>query len=310
MAKKTDATIRFRFRSDNQTSKTVTESVRSMAQDFASVLVNQVVIAASEKAFASAKSQLTNKVRSAVSKEIVQMAYMVDKFLVQPHSATGPSGTLKAFDPNISNQGRASGWEWKHGTFDLESSGVHWKPRTFNYLMWKGKKAEHEDWWTLSGRLHRALRKTSFYYQNFGPVTVQFVRNKEASSKGKQATVTGRGRLSATAHVGTIIVSTLGRISPSMLPALVTGDPKSSGDLHSGSPLSSLIRTPSVRNKLTGRGTYRSVLEPFLAYYLTRAVPNAIYKQTEKLVDTSAGSNFLRPAAGASLAAFSGGGAG
>lgn len=295
MAKKADAVIRFRFRSDNQSKTAVTESVRSVATDFASVLVNQVVIAASDKAFASAKTQLTNKVRSAVSKEVVQMAYMVDKFLVQPHNATGPSGTVKAFDPVASEQATKFGPNWYRtlSGYQLQSAGISWKKRTFNYLMWKGKKVGHENWWDLSGKLHGKLRKTDFYYQNFGPVSVQFVRNKDAESRGKDVTATGRGRLSAVAHVGTIIVSALGRISPDMLPALATGDPKNAF-AGSGSLLPSLISDSEIRNRLTGRNSYRPVLEPFLAYYLTRAIPNAVYKQTERLVDVGSGSNFLK----------------
>jgi len=323
MAKKSDATLNFRFRSNNQSKDFGNEEIRTFSDSYARIVVNQILISASDKAFQSAKSNLTKNVRAAVGREIAQLAFMVSRFLVQPHNATGPRGTITSLEANTSNQARAN--RWITNRFQLEKSGVHWRKRSFNYLMWKGKKYGQEDWWTLKGSLQRSVSKSSFYTENFGPISVQFVRNTELSKsgrsvdsqgnlidslKGKNITQTGRGRTSATAHVGTIIVSVMGKISASMLPALASGSPEGGATPTGSARLTSLIGDSDVRNKLTGRGEYRPVLEPFLAYYLTRAIPNTVYRQVEKLVDVSAGSNFLQPKSGSSLAAFSGGGAG
>jgi len=307
-----DPVLRFRFRTNNQTKVSVNESVRSMAKDFASILVNQVVISASNKAFANAKRTLTNNVRAAVSREVVQLTYMVGRFLVQPDGATGPNGEISAFDPVASEHARklGRGFYGDLSRYSLKNSGVNWRPRTNQYLMWRAKQGVmHDNWWDYTGDLHEAVSKTNFYYENFGPISVQFVRNTEATP-GRDVTLTGRGRTSATAHVGTIIVNVLGRITPEMLPALAAGKPDNGATPTGRNHIGRLVADDDIRAKLEGNKSYRPILEPFLAYYLTRAIPNAVFRQTERLVETSAGANFLNPKSGATLAAFSGGGAG
>lgn len=290
MAGKGDAILRFRIRGSNQAPGVALESVNSFAKNFTNIILNQIAIQARDQTFQNAKNKLVNNVRAAINREIAQMSFMVGRFIVQPNGARGPSGTVSAFDANISETALANRWQ-NTVRFDLSKSGAHWAGRTFNYLMWKEKKGAPLDWWHLTGNLQGKLSKQSFYTENFGPVQVSFVRNNEADGDFKRVTSVGSGRVTTKLHVGSITVSVLSRITPEMLPALANNDPaggaKPSGKQH----VTDLIGDKDIRNKLSRLahdGSYRPVLEPFLAYYLTRAIPNSIFRVTERLVSEEA----------------------
>jgi hypothetical protein len=125
----------------------------------------------------------------------------------------------------------------------------------------------------------------------FGPIRATFTKSTAASGS---ANVPGSAALKqfvvAPGHfkiaVGTLKVYALTKLTPEMIPALTSGDPRTINPAtRDGNPgLMTLVKgvDKDMYNRLDGRSSratgsiYRPTLEPFLAYYLTRSVPAAI----------------------------------
>ena len=101
----------------------------------------------------------------------------------------------------------------------------------------------------------------------------------------------GRGRISSEYTVGTLHVDVFGKITPAMLPGLA--HPRwapSQADPMPGEGVVGLFPNDGpggIRNKLLGtrKGRhYRYAVEPFVSFYLMRAIPNAVWRRTESVV--------------------------
>lgn len=253
---------------------------------FARFIVRDVALRTTDRFFKQARANLTRNVEADVRKEIAQMAHMVNKFLVQPERATGPKGRITPANPTVSDTGRQLG---RTNYFDLESSNANWPERQLKYMKWKNAKSYGSSWWKNTGALQKALSNENIYLNNFGPVVVTFSKVKNQQLETPNKTLPGRqGRTSESFTVGRLEVLTFGKVTPDMLPSLATGNV---GDVtpKGGNTLSNLLPN-DVGKKLSGASSgemgrarqYRPVIEPFLSYYLTRAIPNAIYRRTER----------------------------
>ena len=281
-----DLGINFRVAVSAQKKTPVKEQVKQGMGGFARYIVRDVALRTSDRYFAQARATLTRNVESDVRKEILQMATMIEKFLIQPERATGPKGTLTPANKELSEAGSKLG---RVNYFDLQSSNANWPERQLKYMKWKSAKDHGSSWWKNTGDLHTALSNANIYLNNFGPVVVTFQRTKDQSVKNPVKTLPGRqGRTSESFTVGRLEVLTFGKITPDMLPSLASGN-VADVTPERGGALANLL-PEEVGRKLKGRSSgefgrakeYRPVLEPFLSYYLTRAIPNAIYRRTER----------------------------
>lgn len=101
----------------------------------------------------------------------------------------------------------------------------------------------------------------------------------------------GPGRTGSTYQVGRVEVLAMNRITPAMIPGLATMDPKKATPTN-GTGLAGLIKDDEVQAKMlrTPKGQQpRWALEPFVSFYLTRKIPNTVFKRVEKLIQGSAG---------------------
>ncbi len=296
-------TINFRFVGNAQTGKaTRNASVHhsrdargrfTKLQEMMNTIVEDVALNTADRTYRNAKKSLEESVEKVVAKEISQMAKMIARFSVQPASAFGPKGLVTSGQRVISQQARSL-WGNKNVLwYELSQSDANWGRRTSRYLGWKRDNGYPQDWWRMTGELRKALAKESLY-KDLGPVKVTFLKTGNTlTGKKVNQTISGRkGSLSATYQVGQLNVQAMGRITPEMLPALMDrlGNGVNDATPHGSSYIPSLFKDKKTRNKLLrfGQAGYRPVVEPFLAYYLTRAIPNAVFNRTEKLIsDTS-----------------------
>ncbi len=279
--------LNFRISTSAQTRKPVQEQVKQGLGGFARFIVRDVALRTSERYYQAARSTLVRNVEQDVRKEIAMMAMMVNKFLVQPEKATGPKGTLVPAQKNVAETSRLLGGRINY--FDLQSSNANWPERQLKYMRWKNARKYGTSWWKNTGALHKALSNDNIYLSSFGPVVVIFSKVKNQQLMNPQKTLPGRqGRTSESFTVGRLEVLTFGKITPQMLPSLASGN-VADVTPDAGNTLSRLL-PEEVGRKLSGRSSgefgasrhYRPVLEPFLSYYLTRAIPNAIYRRTER----------------------------
>lgn len=161
------------------------------------------------------------------------------------------------------------------GPMSISSMTGTWAKRTKPYMKWKLKRYSTRRWFFNTGQLQRQLRSVGTYRSAYGPVSIKFIPTPMETVAGGVSNL-GRsaGGQSTRIMIGRLEVSALRRIRLSDLPGI---GQKASYNEALLSPLAS-----SVRRKLVGRkDKYRPVIEPFLTYYLTRRIPNAVYRRLE-----------------------------
>lgn len=166
-------------------------------------------------------------------------------------------------------------------------------------------------------------KSSGYYFRAFGPVSVRFEQVKEdrlklgtpSGLRGGQGTWTKTGKLT---------VNYFGKITPQMMPGLSSFDPNSnplphpgvatllpktkqrakllkksfdretitrkkfifgeqSGTKRNGKPQFRYYTQKTTQTK-TGMAQHRPAIDPFVSFYMTRAIPNAIWRRTERII--------------------------
>ena len=152
-----------------------------------------------------------------------------------------------------------------------------WRARTQEYLRRKAKRFGHRKWWYNTGELRQQLINPHMWIGAYGPIRVAWIPQRIETGYAKGGAVRfstlarGKGR-SYTISTGEIKMRILGRITNEMLngPGMRAYDSRYNGLLES--------LPESVERKLAGRGDpYRSLIEPFLTFWINRQIPNRIY---------------------------------
>lgn len=187
--------------------------------------------------------------------------------------------------------------------------GGSWAPRSDKYLRYKKSTVGHTRWFEQTGYLKSKFKgeyvqgaSTSrvgagsggeygpaggIFEELFGPVSVQIIQNRKNWGLNPGASVSNT--MSKGAHVqvklATVRVRALGSVTESMLN--VSG-------AYNG-PLINLIRRKDAKmaDRLGGRYHYRPTLEPFLEFFLKRALPHAV---TERIRNGRIGTSIMRTA--------------
>lgn len=117
----------------------------------------------------------------------------------------------------------------------------------------------------------------------FGPILVRVQRNNKGSGQGATpfSGTVAKGEKRQT-QLATVRVSAMNKISPSMLHPSADGNPRLTSLLYG------YDRRLGERLGPTRNGIYRPTFEPFLIFFLTRAIPFAIGQRIRK--GTSKGS--------------------
>lgn len=308
--------INFGFVSNAQSLESNLREVNQTGLGFARLIVNEVAIAATEQAYKDARTSLVSSVRAVALREVSRMALLIKNSFALPDKYTGPAGYM-SIKEGMSDTAKKFGFR---STFDRDSvkPKIQWTKRGKHYLKWKRDNGFPEKWWEATGDLADTLGNDSLYIDAFGPVQVLFTRARnqdkakgglsksyilsgggalegQSSSSRLSAAVTqsGRvGRITAEYQIGKLEVITFGRITPNMLPGLATMDPKGAHPSGNIDGLAGLLPNDGpggIRNKLLGKQEARRyALEPFVSFFLTRAIPNAIWRRTETLIAPSA----------------------
>lgn len=280
----TDWIINVGFRSNAQSLETVQRKIRAGGLGFARMLVDDVAYTTAETAATTARRTLSTSIARVVNSEISRMATQIGKFLALPDKYAGPNGVM-SIKGRMSETARNL-WG-RNELFDRKSTGIKWAKRTDKYLRWKRRSGWPARWWELTGSLSESLSNPAFYAENFGPVRVTFRRTLPAH-KPERITLSGQSaRPSMVYDVGQVRVSFLNRITPQDLPSLLSGNPRDAQPSNSLG-VARLISDPEVGGKLrtTARGQrVRYALEPFLSFYMARAIPDAVWRRTERLLE-------------------------
>lgn len=308
--------INFGWTSNAQALDAHVREVRAVSDRFARMIVNDVALASTEAAYQKNRAALVSSVRRAALAEVSRMAMMISQRIAVPDKYSGPTGSM-SIKEGMSDTAKRLGFR---ATFDRAGTDIgSWPKRQKHYLPWKRRHGHPSKWWELDGDLSDRLKSDELYLKAWGPVNVIFRRpaNQQAAranmkpsfintaggpasgqstSSNVQASIThgGRaGRISAEYQVGRLEVATFGRITRQMLPALGQKNmnpyyAKPAGNIDGLAGLLPDDGEGGVRNKLLGRQAQRRyALEPFASFFLTRAIPNAVWRRTETLIASS-----------------------
>lgn len=188
--------------------------------------------------------------------------------------------------------------------------GQDWLSRSDKYLDWKKKTAGHTRWFDQGGYLRSKFRgeylqgaATSavgrgsggefgpaggIFEELFGPVSVQILKNRvnwglNAGAKIGNSFDARNPKL--TAHLATVRVRALGSVTDAMLHVSPVYNAALTGLVKA--------KDPELAYRLGGRARYRPTLEPFLEFFLHKALPHAV---SERIRKGSLGTSILRKA--------------
>jgi hypothetical protein len=170
------------------------------------------------------------------------------------------------------------------GSVTLAQGTGPWPARNSKYVADRRKKGGGK-WFQVTGELGRYLKSGTAYTSAYGPIKVEYTRAKKGTPTPDIVGVTPiskgvGGRRSTVVTFGNVHVSVLGSITTDMLndPSRRQPSPWKTG-LFESFPT-------AIEVKLLNREeTYRPFLEQFLSFYLTRAIPNAVFRRIEQVMN-------------------------
>lgn len=220
-----------------------------------------------------------------VEKELARMGREINKLVIgrADSSMRGrigyqPRGSLSVTGKHSYNM------QGMLGSVNLGDVTGPWPARNAAYVRYQRRSGGGGKWFKVTGELGKFLGDASTYTNAYGPVKVDYKKAAKGTplpqSAGVSSIKTGLGgRRSTTVTFGRVSVSVLGSITTDVLndPERKQPSPWKSG-LFQAFP-------DHIENKLLNRQDYyRPFLENFLAYYLTRSIPNAVFRKIEEVV--------------------------
>lgn len=296
-----NATINFGFRSNAQNQKSSQREIQAFTDGFARMIIEDVAYSLTGNIERKVMPVLRSRIKAAVEAEIAHMAMMIENKVSMTGSVTGPRGSMSIRgQPSATAQAR--GWGSSLSQWNRNKTKIRWDPRNPRYLNWKQSKGKNHNWWEYQNELSRYLGNPYVYSEAFGPVRVIIERPRNRARLGRNALGAG-ARLTSSGVTGPMIyeyevarvrVIYFGKITPGDLPSLQSENPADAKPTN-GKGLSRFIKDDEQRAKLqTGAwktGNQRFVLEPFVSFFMSRAIPNAVWRRIEQqpLLESVAG---------------------
>lgn len=254
-----------------------TTSRQRLGQNFANAIVKDFAFRYAEDTYKTMARQIEVQLQRDIRRELTHLAALFRHHIIGS-KRDRPRGTLDTLSGS--------------DQLVLASAVPSWAPRSQRYLEYKQRTRHHQDWWSSSGRLSAAMTSDN-WISAFGPISVQFRRSSNPAGSSRQF---GAGPAQAKegfnparvrVQVGTLRVQALTNITPSMLPGLASGNPRTPIPTTPNDGLMLLVQSgmgDDIAYRLgrtSSSGQYRPTLEPFLTFFLTRSVPSAIARRLE-----------------------------
>ena len=271
---------------------------RKESENTARFIADRVALAYAQENWNDAKQELIQQITADLRAELVHMSSLFRRFIVgAPGTKSSPNGTLTTV---AKGGGQPSA--------QLASMLPAWSPRNPDYMAAKRARSGGISWfdnskWTNSGKQDRRFAsrrpltgsygggeggylKSAFkpdtlggqtiWEEMFGNIGVRIVRNNKAfQDQGSISLPSERGS-HIKKQLATIYVTALGRIDLDMLSGFRSENLKLSRLVYAHDPLLGM-RLGRMNN-----GVYRPTLEPFLDFFLTRALPHAVSERIRK----------------------------
>ena len=316
--------INVRFRSDNaqKSPPDIEKTLKPVSNSFARMIVSNVALSMAKRNEKAIRKEFERSVEQAVYRELDRMAKDIARHARQPESGTGPKGALRIMPEDYKVM--SDTMRGKSSTYNVSQSGIKWEPRDPQYVRRKKRKEWWDKTGKLQSYLNKRTGKyyaqafgpVKVIYTPQGEAST-FSAQPVSSSGSK-------GRLSERVRIGRVEVIALGNITPQDMPGLSSLEPMNSPvegagvarfladtyynrhtvklmGLSTGKRVTRerkgrLVGYTPVRKKPkfkyerhttveTLERKHRPWIDPFVSFYLTRAIPNAVYRRIEKTVE-------------------------
>ncbi|WP_037500737.1 hypothetical protein [Sphingomonas jaspsi] len=279
--------LRFRF---NQQSKASTKGLGGTrgGDNFSRVIVEDVAFSYSEGLFKKLKADIGGRIHGDVDKELAHMARMFMSGVVGIAGRNrGATGILTAKSPKADMFNESL-------YVPVRSVAGTWPRRSPDYLKWRKRREDGGDpsWFHRKGNVLAKLASAKTWTSAYGGITVTVKRHtsfgpSDPAARGFNTRLGGTRGGNARVGVATIRVDAMGGITPAMLPATGGG---ALGDFGANPRSNGLLDKlgDDIAYRLGGdplRVPFRPTVQPFLAFFLTRQLPNAVFKRIEQGLD-------------------------
>jgi hypothetical protein len=275
--------IRFRFNQQAGGKATFGRGGTRGFENFARAIVQDVAFETGNEMFELIRTSVQQRMQTDIQRELNHMAQMFMGGVVGiPGRNRGPRGTLTTVAPESEAM---KGIPQLNGTFVKGLTG-DWPRREPSYM--QSRKWAGDAWFQRTGSVLAPLASGKTWTSAFGGISISVARHttlerKDAGSTKLVQTGYGSGK-DARISICTIRVQAMNRITPSMLPALGGG---SLGDFGGNPRASGLLNMLGERAAWRLGGNphtvpFRPTIQPFLGYFLTRSMPNAVFKRIEQ----------------------------
>lgn len=267
-------TLRFVF---NRNTGTVQPKRWNAASRF---IARDIAMNISDENWKIMRSRIAGQVMTDINREMSHLAQEYLRLVVGiSGNNEGPQGELKTqAEPaeGITN-------------FSRYRMHIAWDERSRDYLRRKQREKGHTHWFEHDRVLARSMGKASTWFGAYGPVGVQVIRKAQSLTQEQAGKAGFQGRFgvgssSARVQIGTIRVFAMRGITPQMLPALASG--RIDDWAPDGATTGLISRFPrDIQHGLAPNRRfvpYRHSVEPFLAFFLTRAIPNAVLRRLQE----------------------------
>lgn len=284
--------IRFVFNHHTKTSS-VGKGGSKGVENFSRYIVRQVAFAYSDGLYKKLQRDISRRIKGDIDKELAHMAklFMSNVVGISGYNR-GPTGNMTSLAPKTP------------GFTQSVSSATNifggWAKRSPKYLRWRGRNdyssGGNPSWFRRnSPSVLDKLRAAGTWTGAYGGFVVGVHRHTTFNYNDTGARAFDNARLGGTkggagkVGVATIRVDAMSRITPAMLPAVGGGalndfgaNPRRSGLL--------LKLGQGVANRLGGdpqgnRVPFRPTIQPFLGFFLTRQLPNAVLGRVTQGLD-------------------------
>lgn len=270
-------TLRFVF---NRGQRTLDRKKWNAASRF---VAKEIAMNMEDRYWNNMRFHIAKTVKADIRREMAHLAQEYLRLIVGiSGNNEGPRGKLQT----------VSAPAYGDSNFSSYSMNIAWDERSLDYLNRKRKEKGHTHWFEHDHVLKRTMGKAETWFDAYGPIEVQVVRAKGGSLSQAEAAAAGHDpadRFSGAENrkvrvqVGTIRVFAMRSITPQMLPALATG--RIDDWAPDGTTTGLIGRFPrDIQYGLAGNRKfvpYRHSVEPFLSFFLTRAIPNAVMRRLE-----------------------------
>lgn len=267
------------------------KTVDTTLLEMKNLIIENVAFFVAAKQEKALTQNLNRTFSNIVDKELSRMGRQIQQFAVGigAKEDQGKTSATRGMSVGPPGQLTISGSESRAmrgqlGPVSLVSGTGPWPARNPEYVKYQRKFGGGGKWFKVTGSLQKYLRDPATYTNAYGPVRVSYKKNPRGVAKPNSVGISSlksgvSGRRTNNIQLGKLEVSVLGRITSNML-----NDPGQRQPKPWSTGLFDYLDPNQSRKLLNNEEFYRPFLEHFLSFYLTKAIPNAVFRRVEEVV--------------------------